>query len=403
MQPFGGWNGGAQSSWNGGDQGGCSGGGWNGGEKGGKGHINPASGEMDWLCRMCRERNFSRRMDCFKCHVPRPPDAELVQAPMLTAPPNGSTLTGMVKSYNKKGFGFIMVFGHNSPDIFYTRENVSQRLMHPDMPGEQVTFELFRERGKLVARNIRPLGDDNSKGACKGMINARADFHQSRLDEGQWKCPFCQEQNFARRTECFRCRAPKSQGPPASGGFSDGPGNVRPPPAPRKTFSPHAGARAIRESLRAEMAAKSGASAGGKSGKSSSSSSSSSAKKKSSKKRKRSSSSSSSSKKKHSKKKKSKKKRSSSSKSSSSSGVVVEADGAAGDAKSSSGNAEIDKAKADALKELQRLQSVEPKDVRMSEFRALLRCWHPDKNPDRVELATAVFQFVQKGKVLVNQ
>eukprot|EP00401_Gymnodinium_catenatum_P020917 CAMPEP_0117600122 /NCGR_PEP_ID=MMETSP0784-20121206/76309_1 /TAXON_ID=39447 /ORGANISM="" /LENGTH=84 /DNA_ID=CAMNT_0005402713 /DNA_START=131 /DNA_END=382 /DNA_ORIENTATION=+ len=63
-----------------------------------------------------------------------------------------------------------------------------------------------------------------------------------------------------------------------------------------------------------------------------------------------------------------------------------------------SGNSEIEKAKAAALEQLMKLQSVEPKEVRMTEWRALLRQWHPDKNPDSVEVATAVFQFLQKGK-----
>lgn len=362
-------------------------------------------GDMDWLCKMCRERNFARRTDCFKCRVPRPPDAELVQAPSMSAPADGSTLTGMVKSYNKKGFGFIMVFGHNSPDVFYTRENVSQRLMHPDMPGEQVKFELFRERGKLVARNIRPIGDDCSKGGNKGMIGSREAFRNSS-EEGQWRCPFCNEHNFARRLECFKCKVPKQECAPLAG-FTDAPtATFRPPPPPRRTFSPHAGARAIKESMlakKAEAAAAGGGGGGGGGSKSSASSSSSPQAKRPTKQKKRKQSSSSSSSKKRDKKKSKRKKRSSSSsrsRSRSSSSVVVES--AATLAASGSGSAEIDKLKADALQQLTRLQSVEPKDVRMSEFRALLREWHPDKNLERVEAATAVFQFLQKGKALMR-
>lgn len=370
------------------------------------------SDAMDWLCRMCRERNFSRRGDCFKCRMPKPADAELVQAPSMTAPANGSTLTGMVKSYNKKGFGFIMVFGHSTPDVFYTRENVSARLMHPDMPGEQVTFELFRDRGKLTARNIRPLGDEQSKGGNKGMVGAREAIGQSRMEEGQWKCPACQESNFARRMECFRCKIPKPEGSPGGGasgaggaGFHDAP--PRPPIIPqRKTsFSPHAGARAIKEAMKAEMAAKAATGGGGNGAKRSDSSSSSSGKEEAQakkKKRERSSSSSSSKKKKKSKKKKRTRSSSSSRSRSSSSGVVVEKGGEDKLAAACSGNSDIDKAKAEALQQLTRLQSVEPKDVRMTEFRALLREWHPDKNLHRVELATAVFQFLQKGKALIH-
>jgi len=66
------------------------------------------------------------------------------------------------------------------------------------------------------------------------------------------------------------------------------------------------------------------------------------------------------------------------------------------------GNKEVDDAKKDALKKLTTLQKIPDKDMRLKEWRALLRAWHPDKNPDNVELATVVFQFLQKGKALLD-
>merc|ERR1712039_819043 len=63
---------------------------------------------------------------------------------------------------------------------------------------------------------------------------------------------------------------------------------------------------------------------------------------------------------------------------------------------------EVAQAKCDALQKLTGLQKIESKDARMKEYRALLRTWHPDKNPDRLEVATAVFQFLQKGKKLIS-
>lgn len=59
-------------------------------------------------------------------------------------------------------------------------------------------------------------------------------------------------------------------------------------------------------------------------------------------------------------------------------------------------------AKKRVLAKLTELQKVEPKEQRAKEFRALLRDWHPDKNPEKKEMATAVFQFLQKGKSLLN-
>jgi len=63
---------------------------------------------------------------------------------------------------------------------------------------------------------------------------------------------------------------------------------------------------------------------------------------------------------------------------------------------------EVEEAKMDALQKLTKLQSIESKEERAKQWRLLLRTWHPDKNPERLEVATAVFQFLQKGKSLLN-
>lgn len=63
---------------------------------------------------------------------------------------------------------------------------------------------------------------------------------------------------------------------------------------------------------------------------------------------------------------------------------------------------ELTKMKTGVLNELLELKRVKDAGKRNSEFRKLLRSWHPDKNAERVELATAVFQFIQKGKKLLS-
>lgn len=60
----------------------------------------------------------------------------------------------------------------------------------------------------------------------------------------------------------------------------------------------------------------------------------------------------------------------------------------------------IEKAKSEALAKLMKLREMKEHSARMREWRALLRAWHPDKNPDNLEVATAVFKFLQKGKAL---
>lgn len=395
------------------------------------GTIEEEDRSRDWYCPKCRERNFVKRAECFKCRTQKPKDSELAAAPRQVIPATGTTLNGMVKSYNRKGFGFLMCLGTEfGQDIYYTREHLSPKLQTRDIPGQHVTFELHRfPDGKLTAINIRPLGDGKEEamrplggkgfggcgggfGGCPSGAASSAGFGAGKGllgkdDEDRsrdWVCTSCNERNFVKRFECYKCKASRG------GGFSEAPAGVTMPPPPQRTFSPHAGSRAVREAL---------AGAGSRSR--------SPRRKKSKRKKRRHSSSesesSASSRSSDKKKKKSKKKRSRSSSSSSggrsdsksSDCKMEEPSGAAGAGAAAAAalranaaggkqlNPEVEAAKAEALEELMKLRSVEPKEARMSEWRVLLRKWHPDKNPDRVEIATAVFQFLQKGKAILDQ
>jgi len=120
--------------------------------------------------------------------------------------------------------------------------------------------------------------------------------------------------------------------------------------------------------------------------------------KKKKKKRKRSSSSSSSDSSSRSKKKK--KRSRSKTKAQVVDGGDVSDDGGA-PAKSAS-NPEHDRAKHEALNKIKQLKEANlPLDERRRQWRALLREWHPDKHEDK-DLATAVFQFLQKAKAMLD-
>mmetsp|Transcript_66421 Transcript_66421/g.194818 ORF Transcript_66421/g.194818 Transcript_66421/m.194818 type:complete len:398 (+) Transcript_66421:222-1415(+) len=353
---------------------------------------------------------------------------------------SGQTLNGMVKSYNRKGFGFLMVLGmDNLQDIYYTRENLSPRLQTRDIPGQHVTFEIHRyPDGKMTAMNIRPIGEERDpivsmkgkgmpmgKGGCFGGVRpvgfghpahistfvpgpSLAQLSQSRRDERDdedrsrdWICSKCSERNFVKRFECFKCKEPRAS---SIGDDREAPRETM--MAPRRTLSPHAGARAIREALRAQRAGGSPASSSSRGSKRKRSSS-------GSKSKSSASSSSSEGKKKKKKKKKGKKRKRSKSGSSSgssrsvdsssrSSSCCVEQTSNAAASSSAAADPEVEKAKGEALQQLMKLKGVQPKEQRMKDFRALLREWHPDKNPARTEVATAVFQFLQKGKQVLE-
>lgn len=315
---------------------------------------------------------------------------------------SGKTYTGMVKSYNRKGFGFIMCQGLDQ-DIYFSRESVHPQLQTSDLAGEHVTFEVHRfPDGKLQARSLRAVGDVSGfKGPREGPPRpprpqmsgkppAGTPFYAGKEEEDQsrdWFCENCGARNFMKRFECFKCKAPRP-----AGGIPDIPVVQQPPP--RRTLSPHAGSRAMRDVFAARLAAKQGRSR---------SRSRSRKRSRSKRKRKRSSSGSSSSREK--KKKRSKKKASSSSASSSEVEDVGKSASAGASAKKDEeapSNPEVEKAKSEVLEKLMKLREVEPKEERIKRWRALLREWHPDKNLDRAEVATAVFQFLQKGKRLID-
>eukprot|EP00435_Cladocopium_sp_Y103_P045727 s1416_g13.t1 len=303
---------------------------------------------------------------------------------------SGQTMTGMVKSYNRRGFGFIMCQAIEQ-DIYFSRESLHPNLQTSDLAGEQIQFEIHRfHDGKLQARNLRALGDvSDFKGSSYGAnreygAGVRAQFFNCHRSAGlqdedrsrDWYCKSCGERNFMKRFECFKCKTPK---PPEIG-------EVQVPqvviPAPKRNLSPHAGSRAMREMYKQGLLGPAATApppppepSRSRSRRSASSSSSSSSAKRR--------------KKKHKHKKHKKGKSSSSSSSSRSKSSVRSAEGPKDDEdpdKPKETNPEIEKAKAEALETLMKLKEIESKENRSKEFRALLRKWHPDKNPDQQEL-----------------
>mmetsp|Transcript_74041 Transcript_74041/g.154405 ORF Transcript_74041/g.154405 Transcript_74041/m.154405 type:complete len:385 (-) Transcript_74041:59-1213(-) len=349
-------------------------------------------------------------------------------------PPGGGTgrseqLTGMVKSYNRKGFGFIMCQSLDV-DVYFSRESLAPALQTSDLAGEYVTFEVFRfSDGKMQARNLRPLKGDcgivrgpDGYGGARGSSSYAPplppmrpprpaspvpgtigpDGHITEDRSLDWYCKSCGERNFTKRFECFKCKGPR----PVSNAFLEATGSPpaptpAAPAAPRRTLSPHAGSRAMREQLKAQLM---GGASGGGDGDASGSKRDRSKSSSSSSRRDSSSSSESSSDRKKKKKRRKDKSKSSSSSSSSSRGSRRRASSSKGDKEKAEipSNPEIEKAKSEVLEKLMKIKQVEPKEQRIKDWRALLREWHPDKNPDKTEVATAVFQFLQKGKLLID-
>lgn len=296
--------------------------------------------------------------------------------------PYGSVFTGWVKSYSAKGFGFILC-DELDHDVYFPKESLQAGLRTCNIAGTHVTFELARgPGGKPQARSLRPVGGLGSIPRNIQGSRSRDPLHAYSSPAGGAAPAFSGRSGFDVR-------------PADSSGFG-----FRPPMPPgstvadraRRDWSPHAGSRAIAGVSRQEPKKKaSSSSRSASSRRSRSSKSSGSSKKGRAKKRRRSSSSDDSEEKSRSRSRPTRK-----------DGRAEAAAVAMEAAVAPPADPEVEDAKKEALTKLQTIRAIEDKEARMKEWRSLLRAWHPDKNPDRKEVATAVFQFLQKGKLLLD-
>ncbi|CAE7250433.1 unnamed protein product [Symbiodinium sp. CCMP2456] len=371
-------------------------------------------------------------------------------------PALGTVLTGTVKSYSAKGFGFILCPDVDH-DVYFARESLQDGLRTANIAGTVVQFVLQRGlHGKPQATCLRPLDGQIApmaynrgytpepgqgwnkggssfagKGAAFGGVPTPA-FAQQFTPQpqvpagGSWPnvagvagvaslggCMGTTNMAGGMATALAGGVAGGMVGGMAGGmaggmvggmaggmsltglSVSSGLGSPRPPVAPKR-LSPHAGSRAM-AGLPTKAAEQP---SGSPSGKSSSASSEPESSDSSSSEKKR--------RKKKDKKKKGKKERSRSrrrkSKSSKKSRLSVSSSSGKDQKEEPSSEVQqaIESAKREVLQQLENLKKVEPKEQRMKEWRSLLRSWHPDKNPEKAEVATQVFQFLQKGKLLLG-
>ncbi|OMO80696.1 Zinc finger, RanBP2-type [Corchorus olitorius] len=147
----------------------------------------------DWNCRSCQHLNFQRRDSCQRCGEPRP----------------GDVRSGEYGSFGSRGGGSS--FGFNTgPDV---------------RPGDW-----YCSVGNCGAHNFASRSSCFKCGAAKDESSAGfdGDHHmparlrggygfgtasssRSNWKSGDWICTRsgCNEHNFASRTECFRCNAPR--------------------------------------------------------------------------------------------------------------------------------------------------------------------------------------------------
>jgi Zn-finger in Ran binding protein and others len=143
--------------------------------------VKPITGMFgDWNCPECKSLVFSFRLDCFKCRTPRPVSGPHIvprQPHKTTSKPDGDIRDGDWLCACCKGHNFA-----NKLACF--------------------TCRTLRQQDPLdgkIGRNPVDPADPSS------VPSAPDNLKVIKLMPGDWTCPSCLENVFAKRRRCYKC------------------------------------------------------------------------------------------------------------------------------------------------------------------------------------------------------
>jgi Zn-finger in Ran binding protein and others len=143
--------------------------------------VKPITGMFgDWNCPECKSLVFSFRLDCFKCRTPRPvcgPHIVPRQPQKTSSKPDGDIRDGDWLCACCKGHNFA-----NKLACFTCR-----------------TIRQQDPSDGTIGRNPVDTADTNS------VPPASEDSKVVKIMPGDWTCPSCLENVFAKRRRCYKC------------------------------------------------------------------------------------------------------------------------------------------------------------------------------------------------------
>jgi len=161
----------------------------------------------DWECRNCKGNNFSRRIDCFKCGEPKPRFISSSGGPGGgggggAGGPGQEARDGSwfcdcgVLNYSRRTDCFKC---HLPKPRSYNSSN--NRSHQPSYPVEQ-RINMSRIRSPTPERGYRQRSPIRFN---PGAIPERAPDVDPLTGEAEWPCPVCGVSNFYKRFDCYRC------------------------------------------------------------------------------------------------------------------------------------------------------------------------------------------------------
>ncbi|GKV18091.1 hypothetical protein SLEP1_g28514 [Rubroshorea leprosula] len=140
----------------------------------------------DWNCRSCQHLNFQRRDSCQRCGEPRPGE-------------RGDY--GSFGGRSGSSFGFSTGPDVRPGDWYCTMGNCGAH----NFASRSNCFKCG------AAKDESSSGGDMPRMRGFGFGSSSGSTSRSVWKSGDWFCtrPGCNEHNFASRTECFKCNAPR--------------------------------------------------------------------------------------------------------------------------------------------------------------------------------------------------
>jgi len=155
----------------------------------------PPARSGDWTCPGCNASCFSHRQTCFRCDTPRP---------------NG----GVPSHYGRQ----------NAPYPPRTSEYAPRTSDYaPRYPPNNYQSQNYGGEGSYNQFNNHGGGGFNNRGPNSRFAGIPGQGQGFRRREGDWKCSKCNEENFSKRTSCYKCHEPRvMDGHVGSGGGGGG-------------------------------------------------------------------------------------------------------------------------------------------------------------------------------------
>lgn len=156
----------------------------------------------NWTCGECGNLNYAHRVRCNRCDAPHPSAAAGGMGGMGAA--MGMGAMGAARSVDDIGRQYLMCFANENDPVQAAMSYLSMNAVNMMQRPAEYSAAGYGAYGAY------PQQRGGMYGMGAGNKRARGGPPKAGVD-GNWACKACENVNFASRTECNRCKAPREE------------------------------------------------------------------------------------------------------------------------------------------------------------------------------------------------